>query len=224
VTRDEARENVRRMAAESIASGDATGWFERLYAASGGDPRSIPWADMRPHPLLVDWASKDGASVRGRKTLVVGCGFGDDSEFLATAGASVTAFDVSVSAIVFCRERHAASSVRYQDADLLDPPAPWRGAFDLVVEIYTVQSLPLAMRERAVRAVGGFVAPGGTLLFIARSRDDDAPPGELPWPVSRAELAPLAAMGFEVVEFLDRDEAEGDRTIRRLRAEYRRDR
>jgi hypothetical protein len=47
---DEQRAYARRMAAESIAEGDPTGWFERLYAAAQrvvlspvtGPPRSAP--------------------------------------------------------------------------------------------------------------------------------------------------------------------------------------
>lgn len=39
------REEVRRMAAEWIASGDATGWFEELYRDARGAWDRIPWAD-----------------------------------------------------------------------------------------------------------------------------------------------------------------------------------
>ena len=44
------RDEMRRIAAESIAQGDATGWFERFYRQAGGDWDQVPWADRRPHP------------------------------------------------------------------------------------------------------------------------------------------------------------------------------
>jgi hypothetical protein len=46
---------------------------------------------------------------------------------------------------------------------LLDPPAGWRGGFDLVLESLTVQSLPRQLRPAAIARVRELVAPGGTL-------------------------------------------------------------
>ena len=125
------------LAAVSIAAGDPTGWFEELYLRAGRGEAELPWDRGTAHPLLVDWAT--GRVGAGARALVVGCGPGHDAEYLAQLGFSVTAFDISPSAIEQARARHAGSGVTYTVADLLDLPSAWPGTFDLVVEAMTVQ-------------------------------------------------------------------------------------
>jgi hypothetical protein len=69
------------------------------------------------------------------------------------------------------------------------------GVFDLVTEIYTVQALYGKARVAAIEALPGLVAPGGTLLVIARATDEEDPvrdPAMMPWPLTRSELESLA--------------------------------
>jgi len=199
------------LAEESQSRGDATGWLERVYADAAQDPSRVPWADRRPNPNLVSWlAARDG---HGGRALVVGCGLGDDAEELARLGYDVTAFDVAPSAIEWARSRHASSPVAYECADLLHPPAAWAQAFDLVVEIYTVQVLRDEPRREALLALPGFVAPGGTLLLIARGRDDDEPEGDLPWPLTKRELSTVAQL-LTTESFEDYVDEEGRRRFR----------
>ena len=54
--------------------------------------------------------------------LVVGCGLGDDAEFIAGLGFSVVAFDISASAIAAAQQRFPQSTVRYRVADLMAAP------------------------------------------------------------------------------------------------------
>jgi SAM-dependent methyltransferase len=158
------REVAGALAAASLAAGDPTGWFEQLYAKAGRGETGLPWDRGTAHPLLVDWA--DGRRGDGARAVVVGCGPGHDAEYLARLGLSVTAFDISTSAIDQVRVRHPGSNVTYTVADLLALPAEWSGGFDLVVEAMTVQALPRSLRPRATAAVSSLVAPGGTLLVI----------------------------------------------------------
>jgi SAM-dependent methyltransferase len=194
---DPVRRRARQLAAEAAAAGDASGWFETLYAEARDGTAIVPWDDREPNPHLVDWtkgAAERGLIGPGRRTLVVGCGLCDDPVFLAGLGCEVTAFDVSPTAIDEARRRFTGSPVDYRVADLLDPPAEWLGAFDLVVEIYTVQPLYGAARQTAIRQLPRLVAPGGTLLVIARATDDDDPvrdPAMMPWPLTRRELDAL---------------------------------
>lgn len=218
---DAARANARRLAAEHLRRGDPTGWFEPLYAGANGDPAAIQWADARPNPHLAAWLDRQRIADAGHAALVVGCGLGDDAEQLARGGFAVAAFDVAPTAVAWCRRRFPDSPVRYAVADVLDPPAAWAGAFDLVVEVYTLQVLPPEARRAAMARIAGFVAPGGTLLVVARGRDEADDPGGMPWPLTRAELAAFAAHGLAEAAFEDFADPE-EPAVRRFRAEYRR--
>ncbi|MCK2217303.1 class I SAM-dependent methyltransferase [Actinomadura sp. ATCC 31491] len=184
-----------RLAGESLAAGDPVGWFERLYAESASGAAVVPWDSRSPHPLLTEWG-EEHASGAGR-ALVVGAGLGDDAEYVAGLGYDTVAFDVSASAVRLARERFPGSRVRYGTADLLAPPGEWRRAYDLVVEIMTVQALPEPLHAAAAEAVAGFVAPGGTLLVIASGREEGGPAPAPPWPLTPAEIAAFASGGLE---------------------------
>lgn len=213
------RNRARQLAKESLAAGDPTGWFERLYQESAQGAAVVPWADKAPNPNLISWwESGPGVSLEGRKALVVGCGLGDDAEQLAQWGALVTAFDVAPSAVAAARARFQDSKVDYQVADLLHPPADWKGKFDFIFECYTLQALPGEVRGHAIEQVAGMVAPGGHLLVVARARDDEDPAGEMPWPLTRQELMGFERLGFEYETWEDYM----DGATRRFRVLYRR--
>jgi len=185
------------------ATGDATAWFEQLYAASAEGRATVPWDNAAPARPLVEWTSAAGIDGHGRRALVVGCGFGEDAEHVASLGFETVAFDVAPSAVRGAAERHAGSAVSYVVADLLDPPAEWTHAYDLVLESRTVQSLPPALHERAARNAGRFVAPGGTLLALAARAPGDVVGEGPPWPLTRAEVAAFALDGLDEVRVDD---------------------
>ena len=196
----DADQHARRLAGEALAAGEPTGWFEPLYAAAEAGRAVIPWDRGIPHQLLVAWARSTGLDGNGRPALVVGCGLGEDAEFVATPGFDTVAFDVSASAIRAARRRFPESAVHYVTADLLHPPPSWRYAFDRVVESMTLQALPDPPRREAIPNVGRMVAPGGTLLVIARARDEGSDPGAGPrWSLTRAEIDAVTATGLRPV-------------------------
>lgn len=219
MTHDEARARARALAQEALARGEPVAWFEALYRQAGGDPAQVPWADLAPHPALVAWLDRAGDLARAR-AVVVGCGLGDDAEEVARRGARVTAFDVSPAAVAWCRARFPGSPVDYQVGDLLDPPPTWREAFDLVVEVYTLQALPAALRARAARGVADLVAPGGRAVVVCRGRDEGEEVEGPPWPLARSDLAPFVEAGLREVAFVDAREDGGGRLFT---VEHRRD-
>jgi SAM-dependent methyltransferase len=166
---------AQRLAAQSLAADDPTGWFEQLYAEAAEGRAVVPWFRGAPRPPLVQWAEERGVTGNGRRALVIGCGLGDDAEYVAGLGFTTVAFDVSASAIRSARRRFPDSAVEYVVADLLQPPAAWREAFDLVVESYNVQSLPKPIQPEAIVQVGRMVGRGGTLLVIAHRADEAEP-------------------------------------------------
>jgi SAM-dependent methyltransferase len=218
------RLRARELAAEAARAGDETGWFETLYAEAEAGTTVVPWADGDPNPLLVQWAERERLDGDGKRALVVGCGLGCDAEYLARLGFAVTAFDVAPTAIERAIRENPGTKVQYVTADLLALPAGWAGAFDFVLEVYTVQPLYGPVRGRALAALPGPVAPGGALLVIARATTETDPerdPAMMPWPLTRSELdqagGPLRLVRAE--QFLD-DE---DPPKLRWRAEFRRD-
>jgi SAM-dependent methyltransferase len=182
-------EQARELAAESLAGDDAVGWFERLYVSADQGEATVPWDVETPQQVLVDWAMQRQLDGRGRSALVVGCGLGRDAEFIAGLGFHTVAFDISPTAIRNAKRRHPESEVSYVVADLLDPPNDWHGAFDLVAESITVQSLPRRLRKEATAAVSAMVAPGGTLIVVSGVLGEDEDPDDgPPWPLTRAEI------------------------------------
>jgi SAM-dependent methyltransferase len=216
----EPRAIARQIAHKHLKAGNPLGWFEELYCQAGDDPAIIPWADLTPNPNLVDWLEHNRRTGRGR-ALKVGCGLGDDAEELARRGFETTAFDISDAAIAWCRRRHPQSPVTYVVADLFRAPAEWQAGFDFVLESYTLQVLPPDMRADAMRCIASFVAPGGTLLAVARGREPNASEGKMPWPLIKDELSLFKTVGLNEVSFEDYMDGE-DPPVRRFRATYRR--
>jgi SAM-dependent methyltransferase len=207
------------LAHKHISEGNPLGWFEPLYASASGDAAALPWADLKPNPNLLAWLDARPMPA-GRRGLKVGCGLGDDAEELARRGFDVTAFDIAPTAIRWCERRFPQSRVRYRVADLLEPPAEWNGAFDFVLESYTLQVLPAALRERAMQSLAGFLAEGAELLLICRGRDANDPEGPMPWPLTRNELAALAERAGLVEQSFEEFFDDESPPVRRFRCVY----
>jgi SAM-dependent methyltransferase len=210
--------NARLLAAFSLRRGDPVGWFEKLYAAAARDGTAVPWTGFEVNPHLASWASGRDRPEAGQRALVVGCGLGDDAEFLAQLGYRVTAFDVAPTAVAGARSRFPGSAVDYLVADVRNPPAGWAGRYDLVVEAYTVQVHTGEVRAEVVRGIARSVAQGGTLLVIAHARPIDGGGGP-PWPLDRREVESFATGSLRLVriEELFDDNPPGHR----WRAEFR---
>jgi hypothetical protein len=90
--------------------------------------------------------------------------------------------------------------VDYQVADVLRLPAQWSQAFDLVVEVRTLQSLPVADRGAAAASMAGAVTPGGRVFVHGLARRDDEPAGRRPWPLSPRDLTAFTRAGLTETE------------------------
>ncbi len=176
--------------------------FEEIYIQAGQDFTAIPWAALAPHPALVTWLDQQPQPA-GDRALIIGCGLGDDAEEAARRGYRVTAFDLSPTATGHCRDRFPGSAVDYQVADLCQLPASWAATFGLVVEIRTLQSLPLPQRAEAIAAMTVPVRPGGRVFVHCLARGDDEAPVSRPWPVSHRELGGFTAAGLHETGFAD---------------------
>lgn len=195
------RENARRIAARYAENGDSTGWFDEIYREAAGNNEHLPWGDLEPNKFLQAWAENTGLRGNGRRALVVGCGLGDDARFLHDLDFRVTAFDISPTAIDWARRLHADTDIAFEVADLLEPFRGWIGGFDFVLEVYTIQPLPLTMREKVIDSIASFVAEGGRLVVVTRGRENDEETVEIPWPLSRKDLSIFEEDGLRQIDF-----------------------
>lgn len=219
---DNHRATARQLAKAAIAAGRPLDWFEQLYAKARSDGVSIPWADYTPNPNLIGlFQQVDSLLSLGQRALKVGCGLGDDAEWLSGRGFEVTAFDISRTAISECGNRFPDSKVTYVACDIFQSPDHWLGAFDLVVESYTLQVLPPELRAKALKQISGFVALGGYLMLISRLREESEPTGSMPWPLVRSEIDILTSQGFAecyAEDYIDSEQP----PVRRFRGCYQR--
>ena len=197
-------------------------WFDNVYVKAKGDSNQVPWANMTANAYLKDWLNQNPQFGKGlvRKALVIGCGLGDDAELLAEQGFNVTAFDISPTAIDWCKQRFPDSSVNYVVADLFDLDKGWIRNFNFVFESRTIQSLPLKVREQAMSAVAQLVAEEGTLLVVTVTRDTPEEPSGPPYPLSLEEIDYFLKLGLEEIKRNSYSE-KNSRFAQRLRIEYR---
>ena len=147
------RARARELAAEFHRKGDPTGWFEPLYQEGEAGKSTVPWANLRPNPRLLDFWNARPQQTAGKTALTIGSGLGDDAEQLAAWGFHTTAFDISETAIRTSRKRFPTTTVEYLAANLLDPPSTWHRAFNFVFEANTLQVLPVAFRPQAIEKI-----------------------------------------------------------------------
>jgi len=214
------RTRARELAAEFHRKGDPIGWFEALYREAEEGKSTVPWVDYHPTALLVSFWMANPLPAEGKSALVTGCGLGDDPEQLAAWGFRTTAFDISETAIRAVRKRFPSSKVDYHVANLLKPPSEWQGKFDFVFEANTLQVLPAQLRLPAMQNIVTFLRPKGFLLVVARAREPHEPEGQMPWPLTRAELDSFKALGLEELQFDIRPDV-NEPDVRRFRILYR---
>lgn len=180
-------------------------WFDEVYRRAGSDPSKIPWGGgeggvTSPCPMLVSWLNAHAhARVRpGSRVIVVGCGVGDNVVELVDRGYDAVGFDVSPSAIDWARARYPDHAPRFFVGDLFALPTRHRHRYELVVEVYTIQAVPIDRREDAARAIAALCGPRGCVLTIARCRDGHEPldpHAGPPWPVCCKEMVRLMELG-----------------------------
>lgn len=151
---------------------DRTYW-EDHWQRTGSDPAPPSSTDPVPaHPYL----AAETADLPAGTALDAGCGTGTEVRWLAERGWHVTGADISPTALATASRRVEASgttgTVELLEVDVSrwTPGRLW----DLVVTSYAhPDSGQLAFYER----IGGWVAPGGTLLVVAHGDGHGHPHG-----------------------------------------------
>lgn len=220
--REEGKRRADALRDEFQKAGNPFGWFDACYRCAGGEAALVPWGHEMTRPELGEWLERLPPARRRGRALDIACGLGDNAAQMARAGFDVTAFDIAPTAVEWASKRFPGLGIEWRQADLLSPPAEFLGAFDLVNETYTIQAIRPPHRERAIAVLPRLVAPGGTLLVIARGRHEDEPENPPPWPLLKRELQPLLDAGLKEISFEDFIAERKGRGIRHFRAEYRR--
>ena len=175
-------------AREYAAEGNASEWFEAFYREAREGLTTVPWADLAPNTHLSSGMRQTGFDFRDKRCLTVGCGLGDDAEYLAENGGRVVAFDISPTAVAWCRERFPSSRVDTRR------PTCWRRRRN---GSSSSTSCSRRTRCRCCRRISdrrrsdrprGLSGAGGTLLLVCRGRDASDAVGPMPWPLTREEV------------------------------------
>ena len=198
-----------------IQEDQPSNWFEPLYSSAKKDGEGVPWAKMKTHPSFASWLGQNPQDGDGKLALVVGCGMGDDAIELESLGFRVTAFDVSATAIEYCKERFPNSKVDFEQADLLADQPKWQRKFDFVLEIYTVQAVPPKYEKELIQNISNFVAPGGQLLVIAYvGKEPRAFDNGPPWLLTPDHIDSFVSYGLKIqAKVVEEDPSENDKGI-----------
>jgi methyl halide transferase len=179
------------------------------------------WDKGLPSPPMKQYLERQ--ALRGR-ALVPGCGRGHEVALAVAHGLDATGLDIAPTAVAEARARYPQLAERFMTANLFDPPADLRGAFDVVQEHTCMSALPPALRVDYRRGIDLTLRRGGLLIgvwFI----EPDLDPGEEgpPYPFSVADLTALFADSYEIVKdyvpevaFAGREGRERVRVLRRL--------
>lgn len=167
-------------------------WEERYQHGEAG------WDIGRPAPPLASWLASAEAPPAGRRVAVLGSGRGHEAVLFVRAGHQVTGFDFAPSAVRDARANAAAAGLdaRFEQADIFDLLARYRGAFDLAVEHTCFCAIDPSRRGEYVQVVRDLLASQGQLvgLFFAHGQ-----PGGPPFTTSRQEVERLFRPRFDIV-------------------------
>lgn len=128
-------------------------------------------------------------SLRGLRTLEIGCGRGGGAYFVARryGPADHVGLDLSEAAVRFCKTRHPLDNLRFIQGDATDLPFE-DGARDVVINVESSHCYPDT--RRFLREVRRVLRPNGVLAFA-----DFRPKKHMP-----SLLAKLRQEGFELVD------------------------
>jgi len=173
-------------------------FFENIYKESQGDEEKVPWAEMQTDKYLSEYLEMN----LGQGTaIVIGCGLGDDAAALEEAGFTVTAIDISKTAINWAKARYDYTDINFFVQDIFELPSDMLGQYDFIFESRTIQSLPLKFRDRIIKAISSLMAPKAKALVIANGKQAGEKFDGPPWPLEYNELRLFENHGCKELEF-----------------------
>jgi SAM-dependent methyltransferase len=162
--------------------------------------------------------------VAGRDVLEVGCGAAQGARWLVSAGAQVTAFDISLGQLLQSRRLDERTGVRVDRVVQADAQAlPFRSSsFDVVVSAFG--AIPFVADSAGVmREIARVLRPGGRLVFsvthpVRWAFPDDPGPAGLAVNQSYFDRTPYVEVGDDgIASYVEHHRTMGDR-VRELLA------
>lgn len=156
------------------------------------------WNKGAPSPPMDQYLEKH--PIRGR-ALVPGCGHGHEVALAVKRGLDATGLDIAPTGIAAARGLYPHFAERFVVADLFNPPAVMRGAFDVVLEHTCMSGLHPSMRADYRRGIDLTLRPGGLLIGVWFINPDLDPGDEgPPFPLSVPDLTALFSQGYEIID------------------------
>ena len=156
------------------------------------------WNRGAPSPPMKQYLERH--PVRGR-ALVPGCGHGHEVALAVKYGLDATGLDIAPTGIAAARALYPLLAERFVVADLFNPPAEMRSAFEVVLEHTCMSGLHPSLRADYRRGIDLTLRPGGLLIgvwFINPNLEpgDEGPP----YPFRVSDLTALFSHGYEIIE------------------------
>ncbi|HXX90633.1 MAG TPA: class I SAM-dependent methyltransferase [Acidimicrobiales bacterium] len=153
-----------------------------------------PWDIGRPQTALAELAAS--GAWRGR-VLDAGCGTGEHALLAAALGLEVTGIDAAPTAIRLARDKARARGLdaRFELWDALELPSLGE-RYDTVIDCGLFHVFDDEARARYVRALSAVVEPGGHLMLLCFSDEQEGDWG--PRRVRAEELRSAFAPGWDV--------------------------
>jgi ubiquinone/menaquinone biosynthesis C-methylase UbiE len=140
-----------------------TARFDTVYEEA--ELKDVPWFTAAPGIKLME-AITSGLIRRGDKVADFGCGPGSDAVFLASAGAVVTAVDISPAALTKAKEfaEWAGVSVDFRHASILDTGLDG-DSMDVVTDSFVFHNVSDEAQQGYAAEVHRVLRPDGRFLL-----------------------------------------------------------
>ena len=135
-------------------------------------PEQIPWNTEEPPGALIELLDMGG--VKPCKTIEFGCGLGNSALYLSSKGFTITAVDVSPTAIGFAREKARKKELHcnFIVADVLGDLKEVEGTFDFGYDWELLHHIFPDDRTKYVENIFGKLNAGGSYLSLCFSEKD----------------------------------------------------
>jgi len=175
-------------------------FFENVYKNASENLDKIPWATFDANEYLQDFF-KNKEKVTNKKALVIGCGLGDDAQFLTKMGYIVDAIDISPTSIKLAKQRFDNKNINFSVEDIFELPSNMINNYDFVYEGLTIQSIDPKHRIQLIEIISSLNNDNGELLLYTNYQEDIDTFGGPPWPLYKRDLALFLDYDYKLEDY-----------------------